>query len=108
MGIQDISSETWAVILGAIATIGGGVAGFVRWAHSQFVRFVGWGKPLVENVIDGHVDFLNTVKEKQVETTDHINEINSHLRTVQTTLGEHGEKLTRIEQHTCRTGTTNA
>ena len=107
MDIQDISGETWAVILGAIASIGGVVAGFIKWAHSQFVGFIGWGKPLVENVIDGHVDFLNTVKEKQVETADHINEINGHLKTVQTTLGQHGEKLTRIEQHTCK-GTTNA
>ncbi len=101
LGIEWLDGGTLTIIVGALGSIAGAIGGVIRWSHRQIVGLVEWGKPLAEGVINEHRELIVTLKEKQVETTEHIGAIRVRVDGIDSRLNQHGEKLTRIEEQTC-------
>ena len=95
MGIETMTGEVWAMIAAGAGVAGGGLWSFLSWARNQGAALVTWLKPKVEELADGHVSLMKTLKETQLAGTEHLKSINTQLDT-------HTDILKRIDKQTCQ------
>ena len=94
MEFGSVSGEQWAIIAAFGGTIGGLLYRFIAWLRTKGAALIAWAKPKVEELADGHVSLMVTLRETQLAGTEHLKAINNRLDT-------HTDLLTRIDQQTC-------